>query len=142
MTIVADFGVSVQLDSINSLMYLYAGTMYDFNRHVIIYRRYMAPEVSEIELREEGYGIKIDIWSLGIMILDFINLYGMCIITEEPQYWTKNHCTDKLNDLLDMCLNPDVIARADCGMLLNADFFKTMLTTEQLLVLLQKIHQV
>eukprot|EP00930_Biecheleria_cincta_P012067 TRINITY_DN11539_c0_g1_i1.p1 TRINITY_DN11539_c0_g1~~TRINITY_DN11539_c0_g1_i1.p1 ORF type:complete len:961 (-),score=181.02 TRINITY_DN11539_c0_g1_i1:285-3167(-) len=54
---IVDFGISKKLDPTRPRTYTIAGTVY-----------YMAPE----QLRGEGYGTEIDIWSLGVMLFDLV----------------------------------------------------------------------
>jgi len=118
---IADFGYAAQLTTKQQKRNTVVGTPY-----------WMAPEL----IRGYDYGIKVDIWSTGIMLMemaegepaymDFPPLRALFLITtkgipdlKHPNKWSKD-----MREFLSKCLLKDVEARPDATTLLNHSFMK------------------
>mmetsp|Transcript_4404 Transcript_4404/g.4215 ORF Transcript_4404/g.4215 Transcript_4404/m.4215 type:complete len:201 (-) Transcript_4404:16-618(-) len=120
-----DFGFSVQLTSDNSSRKTIIGTPY-----------WMAPEVAE----GKCYGMKCDIWSLGILAIEiaegdppFINespMKAMAYITQmpAPQLGSQNRWSYFFTDFLSECLKKDPFERATSCKLKKHPFIKNACT--------------
>jgi len=115
----ADFGYAAQLTQKQQKRNTVVGTPY-----------WMAPEL----IRGHDYGIKVDIWSLGIMLMEmaegeppymeFPPLRALFLITtkgipplKEPHKWSA-----EFNDFFNKCLEKDVDKRPDAVALLKHPF--------------------
>eukprot|EP01114_Cavostelium_apophysatum_P018584 TRINITY_DN577_c1_g1_i1.p1 TRINITY_DN577_c1_g1~~TRINITY_DN577_c1_g1_i1.p1 ORF type:complete len:484 (+),score=175.47 TRINITY_DN577_c1_g1_i1:129-1580(+) len=115
----ADFGYAAQLTQKQQKRNTVVGTPY-----------WMAPEL----IRGHDYGTKVDIWSLGIMLMEMVEgeppymefppLRALFLITtkgipplKEPQKWSAD-----LNDFFNRCLEKDVEKRPSADELLKHPF--------------------
>jgi len=115
----ADFGYAAQLTQKQQKRNTVVGTPY-----------WMAPEL----IRGHDYGTKVDIWSLGIMLMEMVEgeppymefppLRALFLITtkgipplKEPQKWSAD-----LNDFFSKCLEKDVEKRPSADELLRHPF--------------------
>jgi len=116
---IADFGYAAQLTQKQQKRNTVVGTPY-----------WMAPEL----IRGYDYGVKVDIWSTGIMLMemaegeppymDFPPLRALFLITTKgiPDLKTPTKWSKELRDFLAKSLIKDVDQRPDSGVLLNHPF--------------------
>jgi len=125
---IADFGYAAQLTNKKKQRNTVVGTPY-----------WMAPEL----IRGHDYGIKVDIWSLGIMVMEmaegeppymeFPPLRALFLITtkgipglKEPEKWSAD-----FQDFICRCLTKEVNERPDASELLKHPFLKTACKPEE-----------
>lgn len=125
----ADFGYAAQLTQKQQKRNTVVGTPY-----------WMAPEL----IRGHDYGTKVDIWSLGIMLMEMVEgeppymefppLRALFLITtkgipplKEPQKWSSD-----LNDFFSKCLEKDVEKRPGADELLKHPFINRACTHKEL----------
>jgi len=131
---IADFGYAAQLTKGRTKRQTIVGTPY-----------WMAPEL----IRGIEYDQKVDIWSLGIMIMemaegeppymDYPPLRALFLITtkgipglKEPGKWSS-----KLTDFLAKCLTQDPAARPDANTLLNHPFLESVAPASEMFAQVQ-----
>jgi len=119
---IADFGYAAQLTQQKNKRQTIVGTPY-----------WMAPEL----IRGQEYDTKVDIWSLGIMIMEmaegeppymeFPPLRALFLITtkgipdlKEPSKWSQH-----FQNFVSLCLEKDPSQRPDASELLKHPFMKT-----------------
>ncbi|KAJ6240155.1 serine/threonine-protein kinase tao [Anaeramoeba flamelloides] len=127
----ADFGVSGQIGNTESKRKSVVGTPY-----------WMAPEV----IKEMGHNYKVDIWSLGITIIEMIEgkpplnhlhpLRAIFAIPNQPAPRLKNpkKFSKGFVEFLSLCLQKDPEKRPTASQLLQLDVIKKAKTTTQTLV--------
>jgi len=135
---IADFGYAAQLTQKKDRRNTIVGTPY-----------WMAPEL----IRGQNYDTKVDLWSLGIMIMEmaegeppymeFPPLRALFLITtkgipdlKEPEKWTK-----EFRDFVSKTLEKDPEKRPGAQELLKHPFLKCACTGEDLLKLIQEARK-
>jgi hypothetical protein len=118
---IADFGYAAQLTEEKNKRKTVVGTPY-----------WMAPEL----IRGHDYGTKVDIWSLGIMLMEMIEgeppyleyppLRALFLITTKgiPPIQTPDQFSAELIDFYDKCLEKDVDKRPTADDLLEHSFLR------------------
>ncbi|KAF8054330.1 kinase-like domain-containing protein [Lyophyllum atratum] len=106
---------------------------------------WMAPEV----VKQGEYGVKVDVWSLGIMTIEMIEdeppymdeepakALSLIAINGTPRLKNPQTLSQMLKDFLALCLCVDVYSRARSIELLEHDFFKMACTSSGLAYLLR-----
>jgi len=135
---IADFGYAAQLTQKKDRRNTIVGTPY-----------WMAPEL----IRGQNYDTKVDIWSLGIMIMEmaegeppymeFPPLRALFLITtkgipdlKEPEKWTK-----EFRDFVGKALEKDPEKRPSAVEMLKHPWLKSACTGEELLKLIQEARK-
>lgn len=111
---------------------------------------WMAPEV----VTRQKYGKKVDIWSLGIMIVEMLDgeppylreppLRALYLITANgrPKITRWNTLTEKLQSFIDLCLQVDVDRRATAYDLLNHEFLENRMELKTLTPLIKAAKKI
>jgi serine/threonine protein kinase len=94
----------------------------------------MAPEVAKCE----NYGNKIDIWALGILIIEMlegeppyldqdpVEALKLIAVKGKPEIKNIDKLSDNFKDFLTWCLQVDVVLRATAKMLLEHPFLQNL----------------
>jgi len=118
---IADFGYAAQLTEEKQKRHTVVGTPY-----------WMAPEL----IRGHDYGTKVDIWSLGIMLMEMVEgeppylefppLRALFLITTKgiPPLSSSDQFTPELIDFYNKCLDKEVDKRPGADDLLEHPFLK------------------
>jgi len=126
---IADFGYAAQLTAQQQKRNTVVGTPY-----------WMAPEL----IRGHDYGVKVDIWSLGIMVMEmaegeppymeFPPLRALFLITTKgiPEPKEADKWSDEFKDFLKQCLVKDANQRPTGKVMLNHPFLKKACPTSGL----------
>lgn len=124
----ADFGYAAQLTEEQQKRHTVVGTPY-----------WMAPEL----IRGHDYGVKVDIWSFGIMLMelvhgeapymDFPPLRALFLITTKgiPPLQNAHLWSPELNDFFKKCIEKDVDLRPDGPQLLTHPFLTFACSPEE-----------
>jgi len=135
---IADFGYAAQLTQKQQKRNTVVGTPY-----------WMAPEL----IRGLDYGTQVDIWSLGIMVMEmaegeppymeFPPLRALFLITtkgipplKEPEKWS-----DEFQDFVSQCLVKEVEDRPSGEELLQHPFLKNACTAEEFVTIIEEARQ-
>jgi len=126
---IADFGYAAQLTQQQQKRNTVVGTPY-----------WMAPEL----IRGQDYGIKVDIWSLGIMVMEmaegeppymeFPPLRALFLITTKgiPELKDTKKWSSDMKDFVRQCLKKEVEDRPDATELLKHPWMKKACTNSEL----------
>jgi protein-serine/threonine kinase len=132
---VTDFGYCAKLSNERSKRATLVGTPY-----------WMAPEV----VKQKEYGVKVDIWSLGIMLIemlegeppyldeDHLKALYLIAINGTPKLKRPDRVSPVCKDFLSRSLEVDVIKRADCTELLSHPFLQHVASADSLANLTRK----
>ena len=96
----------------------------------------MAPEIIKSSQTEDAYTEKVDVWSLGIMLLELvygkppylgqsIDIVCLNILTMSPPEIDENKWSASMRDFLQICLLKDPVLRPSTDELLNHPFITT-----------------
>eukprot|EP00009_Paramoeba_aestuarina_P008266 CAMPEP_0201525550 /NCGR_PEP_ID=MMETSP0161_2-20130828/28632_1 /ASSEMBLY_ACC=CAM_ASM_000251 /TAXON_ID=180227 /ORGANISM="Neoparamoeba aestuarina, Strain SoJaBio B1-5/56/2" /LENGTH=517 /DNA_ID=CAMNT_0047925519 /DNA_START=90 /DNA_END=1643 /DNA_ORIENTATION=- len=136
---VADFGYAAQLTQQQQKRNTVVGTPY-----------WMAPEL----IRGHDYGVKVDIWSLGIMAMEmaegeppymeFPPLRALFLITTKgiPELKEPNKWSPEFRSFVSMCLNKEVEDRPDGPALLKHPFLQRACPPHEILPLLEEVRAI
>jgi len=130
----ADFGYAAQLTQKQQKRNTVVGTPY-----------WMAPEL----IRGHDYGIKVDIWSLGIMLMEMVQgeppymefppLRALFLITtkgipplKEPQKWSAD-----LNSFFNRCLEKNVDERPNADELMKHPFIQRACSAKEMMPIIK-----
>ncbi|POW00706.1 hypothetical protein PSTT_12975 [Puccinia striiformis] len=131
---ITDFGFCAKLTKQKSKRETMVGTTY-----------WMAPEI----VKHKQYGSKVDIWSLGIMVIEMIEneppylneepLKALYLIatTGTPQLKKPERLSNELKSFLQLCLSVDVKSRATSDELIQHDFLTKSCKVKHLAPLLK-----
>ncbi|EPY52665.1 STE/STE20/PAKA protein kinase Shk2 [Schizosaccharomyces cryophilus OY26] len=130
---ITDFGFCARLMDRSHKRVTMVGTPY-----------WMAPEI----IKQQKYGTKVDIWSLGIMIIEMLEneppylredpikaLY-MIAKTGAPSLKKPELVSKELHSFLNSCLNSETIFRATAAELLNHTFLRRACSPKSLIPLI------
>ncbi|XP_066149903.1 serine/threonine-protein kinase PAK 2 [Euwallacea fornicatus] len=111
---------------------------------------WMAPEV----VTRQKYGKKVDIWSLGIMIVEMLDgeppylreppIRALYLITANgrPKITRWESCSPLLQDFIDQCLQVDVDSRATADTLLQHEFLQNRMELRSLTPLIRAAKRI
>ncbi|XP_066246645.1 serine/threonine-protein kinase PAK 2 [Euwallacea similis] len=111
---------------------------------------WMAPEV----VTRQKYGKKVDIWSLGIMIVEMLDgeppylreppIRALYLITANgrPKITRWEFCSALLQDFIDQCLQVDVDSRATADTLLQHEFLRNRMELRSLTPLIRAAKRI
>ena len=134
----ADFGYAAQLTQQKQKRNTVVGTPY-----------WMAPEL----IRGQDYGIKVDIWSLGIMVMEmaegeppymeFPPLRALFLITTKgiPPLKDMGKYTQEFLDFFGKCIDVNVETRPDADTLLGHPFLLSASEADSLVPFIQKARE-
>jgi len=134
----ADFGYAAQLTQDKQKRNTVVGTPY-----------WMAPEL----IRGNDYGIKVDIWSLGIMVMELLEgqppymqfppLRALFLITTKgiPPLQSADKWSPELRDFYARCLDKDVDSRPDANELLQHNFLRKSCAPEEFAPLIEQARR-
>jgi len=135
---IADFGYAAQLTRQQKKRQTVVGTPY-----------WMAPEL----IRGHDYGVKVDIWSLGIMVMEmaegeppymeFPPLRALFLITTKgiPPLKDPDRWSTEFLDFFSRCLEKDVDKRPDANDLLQHSFLKKACSPMELVKLIEEARE-
>lgn len=136
---VADFGYAAQL------------TLQQQKRNTVVGTPYwMAPEL----IRGHDYGVKVDIWSLGIMLremiegeppyMEFPPLRALFLITTKgiPPLKDESKWSKEFLDFYEKCLEKEVEKRPDSNELLNHPFLKKACDKSELIPIILDVKEI
>jgi len=134
----ADFGYAAQLTAKQQKRNTVVGTPY-----------WMAPEL----IRGQDYGVKVDIWSLGIMMMEmaqgeppymeFPPLRALFLITTKgiPPLKEQTRWSPDFHDFFNRCIDVKVETRPDADTLLAHPFLKQASEPSELIPFIQKAKE-
>jgi len=134
----ADFGYAAQLTAKQQKRNTVVGTPY-----------WMAPEL----IRGQDYGVKVDIWSLGIMMMEmaqgeppymeFPPLRALFLITTKgiPPLKEQTRWSPDFHDFFNRCIDVKVETRPDADTLLAHPFLKQASEASELIPFIQKAKE-
>ncbi|KAI8990223.1 kinase-like domain-containing protein [Pilobolus umbonatus] len=135
-----DFGLSVQLSEQQPKRNSMVGTEY-----------WMAPEL----IRKENYDTKVDIWSLGVLIMEMLHfnppyiehapLKAISLIASDglPPLDDPDRWSDNLKDFLKLCTSMNPEERPNASTLLKHPFITSEVgTTKEMVELIEKARKI
>jgi len=136
---VADFGYAAQLTQTQQKRTTVVGTPY-----------WMAPEL----IRGHQYGPKVDVWSLGIMVMEMVEgeppymefppLRALFLITTKgiPDLKDSDKRSSEMKDFLAKCLTKEADQRPDAKTLLGHAFLKKACPSAQLVAAVREARKI